>query len=175
MKLFDNKGNLFGRLNVIDFFLVIFIVMSFSLLAVSYRGFNMREHRSEGVIRPETVKIKLECLLVPDEIASAIKVGDKDVRRTKDFSAVVESVDLSRPRIYMERTMTGLSKLEAVNIERYKNLVLTLKIEAQKRADEYYYIGQYLKINNKLNFVTPLYEVEGRIVAVQLLGRNVSE
>lgn len=154
MKLIDKKGRIFGKVNIIDFFLVAFIVSSFVLLAVSYGRFGSRRHAPEETYEKAALLIKIAVPLELEAAAKHISVGEKDIQSGSDYWLVVEDKQIMRPS-------------DGVVDRAY--LVLTLRARVQKRANEYSYKGQLLKVNNILAIATPLYEAHAPIVDIKVI------
>jgi hypothetical protein len=167
-KFIDSKGNIFGRINIIDLFLVIFIIASFSLLALSYNKFNTRASGANDIISKSNITVRIEGVLIPEDVVKAIAVGDKDLRNTADYWAVVKDVEIVKPRTYLARSTGNIMKLESLDIDARRDIVVTLQIQAMKRAGEYVFGEQVMKLSKDFTFITSLYNISGRIIGMDV-------
>jgi hypothetical protein len=169
MRLIDKKGNVLGRINLVDLALVVFIIASLVALAVSYKNFNKRNY-TENLIQKEVLIVKIECLTVPEDVADAVSIGDRDWRSDKDYWAVTDAVGLLLPRQYAERSGKDTLKIKDLGIGKCMDMILTLKMRVKKMTKEYTYNGEVIKLNGSITFATPLYNLTGRIIDVKAAG-----
>ena len=87
MKLFDEKGKVFGLVNIIDLIILLLIVLVGAGAAYKYT------HKSaQGEIRTVEFQVMVPC--VRPELAAAVKVGDKMVKDASYTPVAVKSVDI---------------------------------------------------------------------------------
>ncbi|KJS14535.1 MAG: hypothetical protein VR69_17615 [Peptococcaceae bacterium BRH_c4b] len=87
MKLIDEKGKVFGLVNIIDLIILLLIVLVGAGAAYKYT------HKSaQGEIRTVEFQVMVPC--VRPELAAAVKVGDKMVKDAIYTPVAVKSVDI---------------------------------------------------------------------------------
>ncbi len=92
MKIIDNKGKLFGFVNVVDLVVVVLVVAIAG--GVVYRATSHRVNAGESVVSSEKkeIYVTLSAALVVPEVAKSLKPGDKLVANNRFTNAEVVSV-----------------------------------------------------------------------------------
>ena len=139
-KLIDNNGKLFGKINLLDFFVLLILVIA--LVGGCYKLFFV----DNSVYVPEYQhgQITLRLASMPEERVQAIKVGDlirvpkiQDLGKIKDINVVnrMDSVSSSDGSVYV--------------VENPMQYEVTVVIETDELyfRDDFYYIGNNYKIN----------------------------
>lgn len=182
MKIIDEKGRLFGKINVIDF-LVIFIL--FCLVPMFYFGYKILTKKTI-VITPELeeviLKVKFTNLL--PKITETVKDGDEQVEFREEMLeskkvvrrivvAKIEKILSNEPAEYItlkeDRTTWGFAQHP-----KNRDLVLEIKVlckqkdvlHKQKDSDLVSSKNVPLKIGLQFNFSTYLYSISGTIIEI---------
>ncbi len=72
MKIIDEKGRIFGKINVIDFSVVLFLVFLMPMFYFGYKILNTKK----PFVEKQTIQTKIKFLEVLAEVADAMKEGD---------------------------------------------------------------------------------------------------
>ena len=125
MKLIDEKGRLFGKVNVID--LIVFVIIIGIVGAVGYRLTSSRVNANGG--NPVTAKdqycyVTLYSSLVVPEISQSLNVGDKLVANSQYTDAEIVSIE-EKPAAYVATNSDGEAVLSEHPI--WKDLTVVVK------------------------------------------------
>ncbi|MDO8524882.1 MAG: DUF4330 domain-containing protein, partial [Candidatus Omnitrophota bacterium] len=71
MKIIDAKGRLFGRINIIDFTVILLLI---SFVSALYIGYKFSLKHSETAIRPLSIQVRF--LEVMPELINVVKPGN---------------------------------------------------------------------------------------------------
>ena len=129
MKLIDEKGKLFGKVNVVD--LIVIIIIAGIVGAVGYRLTSSRVNVGGG--NPVTTEDKycyvtLYSPLVVPEISQQLNVGDKLVANSKYTDAEIVSID-EKPAAYVSTNSDGEAVLSEHPIWKDVTVVVKEKID----------------------------------------------
>lgn len=136
MRIIDSKGRLFGKINIIDFFLLVFVLLII-ILGMKF-------------LKPkEKVEISLQMELSNQSayIAKNINVGD-----------IILEDDEKAGEI------TGLTFLPASGTN--KNIIISLKLFADSKNNKLFFNNQMLKIGNELSIELKDVIIEGVILHI---------
>lgn len=161
MKIIDEKGRLFGRVNVIDFLVVLFFFFLLPAFYFGYKAFSKRMPSAE--IEKEGVEIVIPCNLikVTPEIVKLIKVGDKSFDPKGRAQGEVIWIGEVKPYIYeffIDRKDS--SNTLVVEDKGLKEVPVKLKIKAEIRDASLYYADKHIISGMPFDFKTTEYEVE---------------
>jgi hypothetical protein len=125
MKLIDEKGRLFGKVNVVD--LIVLVIIVGIVGAVGYRLTSSRVNANGGnpVSTPEQYcYVTLYSSLVVPEISQSLNVGDKLVANSKYTDAEIVSID-EKPAAYVATNADGEAVLSEHPI--WKDITVVVK------------------------------------------------
>lgn len=162
MKIIDERGRLFGKINIIDFLTLLFL---FSLVPMFYFGYRIAKIKSpEEAIGKQWIEMEFPCLLrgVDPEALNLIKAGDRQLDADgKQIGEVVE-VGEARPHQYKIIFFPSggrdyLIKEDKVLKEVPVKLRLTMEIKDDNRI---FYNGQPVAYDLPFDFDTGKYLVK---------------
>ncbi len=171
MRIIDGKGRLFGKINVIDFLVIIFLLGLTPIFYFGYKIFIKKPSvvsspaavvAEQKVIAPKKDMIELELVfdlikLSPDT-AKLISVGDKEIDR--DGQVIGEIINLKKLGPYEHEFEIGnglkLFKEDYV----FKHVLATMRIKAELRQNNIYYKDEQIVKNGAIDFVTDKYKIE---------------
>ncbi|MFH1492241.1 MAG: DUF4330 family protein [Candidatus Omnitrophota bacterium] len=153
MKILDEKGKLFGKINVIDFSVIFLLIF---LLPISYFAYKVytKEYKMWG----ESVEADFHCLFVmlEPEVAKSLSVGDAEFDKDGKPIAQIISLEEIKPYFYEIK----LSEEEAITIKdsNLKQISAKLRLRAETRLDgNLYYKNSRLFSNPFFEFNTDKY------------------
>lgn len=162
MKIIDEKGKLFGKINIIDFLAVLFLL---SLLPMFYFGYRLSRIKPPEVeIRRELIEIELPCVMrkIPPETLKLIKVGDAQI--DDKGKKIGEIINLGKPVPYNYRipffptsSRDYLIKEDGVLKEVPATLRLIMEV---KENNKIFYNQQPVFYEAPFDFTTAKYSVE---------------
>lgn len=125
MKLIDEKGRLFGKVNIVD--LIVLIIIIGIIAAVGYRLLSSRVNANGGnpVSTPDQYcYVTLYSSLVVPEISQSLNVGDKLVANSQYTDAEIVSIE-EKPAAYVATNSDGEAVLSEHPI--WKDLTVVVK------------------------------------------------
>jgi len=158
MVLIDAKGRIFGKINVIDFMLILFL---FFLMPTFYFGYRVFTKKAVPQIN-EMVEIEIDCNLIKinDEALELIKEGDKSLE-VSDQSGEITWLGKSRPYEYIfQLDKTGHKNPVITSVPFLKMLPAKIKLKAEVRGDSLYYNGEQIFYGLPFLFQTVNYSVK---------------
>ncbi|MEK6715233.1 MAG: DUF4330 family protein [Candidatus Omnitrophota bacterium] len=155
MKIIDEKGRLFGKVNVIDFLAMLLLL---SILPVFYFGYKIANQKP--IAPPKTfTEVELYCRFIKlaPSVAEMISVGDKEFDEKGDVTA--EIIELGKIELYVYELDIGAGeRLVKEDLDK-KQVSARLKLKAELREDKLYYKNKPIAISLPLDFKTNKYEV----------------
>ena len=175
MKIIDEKGRLLGKINAIDFLVIIFFLSFAPMFYFGYKNLHKKPEaqitKNVEVPKKEFIETKLNFVFkkINPQVLSFISVGDKDIGKDKEI--VGEILGLGEFRPYNYEVVVGSSKKVIVDSV-YKDLPVTLRIKAELRQNSLYYNDRQINDNSTIDFVTDKYKVEALYVSTLVEGNN---
>jgi len=156
--IIDEKGKLFGKVNIIDF-LVIMIL--FFLIPMFYFVYKIKNIKVEEP-KKEIIEIELPCSLIklPPETLKLIALGDKEVDIRGNQIAEISSIGESKvyqykfylypnnPRDFIMKETEGLYEIP-----------VKLKLNVEVKDNNLYYKDKRIMFDTPFNFQTDKYKV----------------
>ena len=178
MKIIDEKGRFLGKINVIDFLVIIFFLSLTPMFYYGYKIFHMKPvNRAEQNVEAQKNKfIETELGFIFKKInpqgLSLISVGDKEIG--KDRGILGEILSLGGVKPYSYEVVIGTTK-KAIADSLLKDLSVTLKIKAEVRQNNLYYKDSLISDNSTIDFVTDKYKVEALYAPALVENNNHTE
>ena len=175
MKIIDEKGKLFGKINVIDFLVILFLIFLTPMFYFGYKIFNKKPPApvTENVEAQKKEFIEIELSFVFKKInpqaLSLISAGDKEIGKDKEIMGEILSLGEIRP--YSYEISIGSSKKTIIDSV-FKDLPATLKIKAEVNGNNLYYEGKQISDNSAIDFVTDKYKLEAFYMPNLIEGNN---
>jgi len=153
MKIIDERGSLFGKINIIDLFVVILIL---SVIPMVMWGNRLASHPES--LPKETIEVKIKLNAIIPELAEVIKEGDVEEDKSGIVGRIVKIISNEPQKI--------LSMGE--NIESgYREIRLLLELSCVVGEGTIKYGNNVLRIGAGLTFTTDIYTVGGVIVGIE--------
>ncbi len=160
MAVIDEKGRLFGKINLIDLSVVIFVLL---IMPMFYFGYKLYVKGSianpvEGEIE-EFIDIEIPCNIVKvnSDILKLIKIGDKEL--DKNGNIIGEILWLGDYRPYQYSLDLNPSQTYKKDSPLFTNIPALIRIKTSVKDDKLYYKGKLIAIESFFNFVTDKYSV----------------
>lgn len=147
MKLIDEKGRLFGLINLIDFFVVIFLL---AMIPSLFLGYKLLFPKKVAPLGSDIKEIELRCQFInlnPD-VAKMISVGDKEVN---DNGLVIGEI------VWLGE---GMPSAQGQALEERPT---KLRLKAQFKDINLYYKDRALDYNAKIVFNTKEYNATAMV------------
>ncbi len=171
MKIIDDKGRLFGKINVIDFLVILFLLC---FIPMFYFGYKIAVKKPTVVVeKKETIEKEIYCKFVKlePEILKSIAVGDREFDR--DGLAVGEIIWLGEARPFQYKFDIGGGKIEFKEATILKDLPVRLKLKVSIKGNSLYYgdNDKQVMINSPFEFKTDKYKVSA-IPDIEKTGKS---
>lgn len=158
MKFIDSQGRLFGRINVIDFTVIIFLFCLMPIFYFGYRIFQKKYIKVSTVsLREKTVEMGFNLIEVPLEIAKLISAGDREFDKTGAVRGEVVWVGKMRPYKYMFDV--GCPNPIIREDPNLWEVPVRLRIRVEVRFNAIYYNDKQVVISAPFYFITDKYTV----------------
>ena len=160
MRVIDDKGRIFGRINVIDFAIVAFALMFIPMAYFGYKAFRAGYGPGQRWVEVEAKFSELE-----PELAAVIIKGDvADDIFNKKCGEVLEIKETKPSEVALlvdNRSMAILSHPYK------KDVRVLLNILCAKKAGILFYNESPVRIGGMLDFSTDLYTVNGKVLSIK--------
>lgn len=163
MKIIDEKGRLFGKINVID---LLIIVVVFALAAATFIKFRTSDsYMSKDTIIEYTLLVENIRTPTVDAINEK-KDGILDYETKKEIGDIVDA------------EISGASELEMLNNGKYKeveykdkyDLLLTIQTKGTETADNYYTAsGKKLVVGDTITIYNEYASTTGKVKSIKVM------
>ena len=165
MKIIDEKGRLFGKINVIDFLVILFLIFLTPMFYFGYKIFNKKPLAPAPVTenieaqKKEFIETELSFVFkkINPQALSLISAGDKEIGKDKDIMGEILSLGEIKP--YSYEVAIGSVKKTIVD-SGFKDLPVTLRVKAEVRQNNLYYKDKQITDNSSIDFMTYKYKLE---------------
>ncbi len=159
MKLIDEKGRLFGKINIIDFLVILLL---FCLIPMFYFGYKLYTKRKAEVaprVSEVWTDVEVYCRLskLNPQTVKVISVGDKEIDGDNNTAAEILWLGKSEP--YKNRFDLGGGQL-IIEDNVLKEIPARLRLHVENRFNSLYYKEAALQFNTPFNFKSDKYEIE---------------
>jgi len=166
MKIIDEKGRLFGKINIVDFFIIVLIVILIPVFAVTYQVMQKTPRR----VPFKWVKVEAVTFTMP-EFAAHFKEGDI----SRDGYGNVDSKLLKiikKDDIYATRLKSAIiNKNKDARYEHIAPVFLKFELLCTKSAkgEKWYYRRRSLVVSLKDDFVfeTDQYSINCYVIKIE--------
>lgn len=150
MKIIDEKGRLFGTVNVIDFFVSVITILS---LLIVYSGYKALTHKD--TVPGQWMEVRVKFPEVDFDFAKVAKSGDEEKDSSgRTIGRFLSVVDV-RP---------SLAIINGKNDPSKKDAVADLEILCTEKMSKLYYKNSVVKIGNQITFSPKFYNMVGTII-----------
>ncbi len=163
MKIIDEKGRLFGKINLLDLVVVLFVVVIIGFIGSKL----VSNPESYAVSQGDNVKkmyVTVKCQLVTDSFANSIQPGDKLLAQNAYTGGEVYSIDSIEPAEY-----TGVDDKGQVVISKHpylKDVTVTLVTDQNIESPVLKVNGQEARVGVKIFFKTQKVESSSLIMDI---------
>jgi len=154
MRIIDERGKLFGKVNVIDFLVIVFL---FCLMPMFYFGYKLMTKKPVAPMKKESFVIEANChfIKLQPELLQLILVDDKEL----DAHGEVIGEIISLGEIVPYKYTIDIGKGQKITQEHanFKQIKAKIKLKVEARNNELYYKGNIIKIDLPFKFETDKY------------------
>jgi hypothetical protein len=177
MKLIDEKARLFGKINVIDLLVVVFLIslipMIYAVHKLPNKIANIRPPKAELPWQPKGFTVTVNSIFgrLRPEILKKISVSDKDF--DSDGKLVAEIVKIGQPAAYTYGFMVGTTMELVRKDPELLQIPVTLKLYPVVINKNIYYKGRQILADGNLDFSTKQYSVA--VEKINFVNDNYNE
>lgn len=124
MKLIDDKGKLFGKVNIVDLLVVLIIVAIIGAVGYRFLSPDVNNEGTTPLSEDEYCYVTLYCNQMVPEMSSSIEIGDKLVANGKYTDAEIVAVG-EKPAAYVGYNSDGVAVLSEHPL--WKDLTVVVK------------------------------------------------
>jgi len=151
MKFIDDKGRLFGKINIIDAAIIILL----TAIVIIYAGLIKKTTSIDDFYKIKSVVVKVYVKSAPIKILKIAKIGDQSIDTKVGFHGVLEKI-------------TDRKKEENLSDESMEitDLIVELRLNVYKVGDLLLYKKSPIKLGRWVNFETDNYRLQGEILEI---------
>ncbi len=162
MTLIDEKGRLFGKINIIDFLLILFL---FVIIPISWSAYKILKKPQAVILKPkEYIEVEMSCSFIKltPKIAKLIRGGDKELDANGEIVGEITWLGETKPYCY--KFLMSTDARDPILLKENLNLLelpvkLRLKMEVRNQ-NWLYYQDQQVLYNSSFDFKTMKYTVQ---------------
>ena len=149
MKVIDEKGRVFGKVNIFDLFVLLALILFVG--AIGYKMSNDRK-QSQGIISGKTYVVTVKCAAMPDTFAEALSKDDRIFYDNIGFTNAKIVKAEEKPAVITVQTSDG-QLVEAVD-PNLKDVYVELEVYDNPNDDDIK-VGRYaVAVGGKLSVKT---------------------
>lgn len=160
MKIIDEKGKLFGLVNIVDLLVLVAV-----LLVIGGAAYKFKAHDSGGEGATKTVSVTVLAPALRPEMLTNIKVGDKMVSGTSYTDVAIKDIKI-KPA-FMVTTDSAGRRVEATD-PYLKDLIVTVEGKTVISGGTINLGGQEIRSNKDFYIKSLDYEFKGMILDVAI-------
>ncbi len=158
--IIDSDGRLFGKINIIDLALLLFIVI---VVVVGIRFFLNSTIENEE----EVIEIEVKVSNRKDWFADAITRGDREIVGDKVTVVITEKeVDPVKLCVVGGNGINKINSTLFYEMSDVNDVTLKVKVLAEKRGDGMYFKGEEMKIGQKITISLNHIDIKGVVTKI---------
>ena len=155
MKIIDNRGGLFGKINIIDFLVILFLFSLLPMFFFSWKAFKLRRAAyDEAFVEMEVYSCFMK---MKPELTKIISVGDKESNEEGEVIGEIVSLGASMP--YKHKYDIGKGQVLTKEDSILKQIDAKLKLKLRAEQERLYYKNYEIKIGSTFEFKTEKYRL----------------
>ncbi|MEK6590249.1 MAG: DUF4330 domain-containing protein, partial [Nitrospinota bacterium] len=162
MKLIDEKGRLFGKVNVIDLLVILFIISLTPMIYYGYKIFNVPPPPPPSSLQNYQTKIQVFILFknLPDKIVKKITVNDRELDGNGKVIAEIVGIEKIEPNTLL---IGGGQKEHNMIIDNTRSQVLVKMLISANAItnNQLLYKGEVISEGKMITFKADKYTIEG--------------
>lgn len=155
MKIIDEKGRLFGKINVIDFLVILFLL---TLMPMFYFGYKIFQKKPVEPKVYTEIEINCKFIKVKPEVFKLIAIGDKEI--DNEGRQIGEIIWIGKPQPFNNIFVIGSEEKIIIEDPVLKQLPVKLKLTAEVKDSNVYYNDQQITVNLPFKFKSNKYIVQ---------------
>lgn len=164
--IIDNKGRIFGKINIIDFLVVLFILVLVPLFFIGNKILSAKKVEVVAEETPLTVEVRFSKIM--PELANVLQEGDLQRNEMGNIVGKLVKIVSNEPTKIQLIELSGYSgnKFDISDSD-CREIKALFELICVKRSGNFIYGGHIIKIGNQVSFSTDLYSIQGVITGVK--------
>ncbi|MFA5089569.1 MAG: DUF4330 family protein [Candidatus Omnitrophota bacterium] len=171
MKIIDEKGRFFGKINVIDLLVIIFLVSLTPMFYYGYKIFIKPPVVKEAVEPPKNKTVievpekyfmdrkeRFDLINLAPDIAEMVAIGDTE--KDKDGEVIAEIIDVGKPLPQVYELDMGAGKKIPMEDLRLNHIPVVLQLKAEKKGNNLFYKDKQISVSSPIDFIADKYKAE---------------
>lgn len=156
MRIIDEKGRLFGRINIIDFLVIVFLC---SLLPMFYYSYKLLSAKKPAPPPKEYLEMEISCnfIKISPSTLALISVGDQEQDAQGKSTGRIIWMGEPKPNSY--KVDLGEGEIRIVNDPLLKELPVKIVLRVERRENKIYSKDRAIQIGTLFGFSTNKYSV----------------
>lgn len=169
-KIIDEKGKIFGKLNVVDLLVTFVIIGVVAVVAIRLTSSNRNVEGQSPIDSKKEIYVTLYGNSIVPEAATTLKVGDKLVANNVFTDAEIVSIDV-KPSAYVGVDSEGKAVLSEHPI--WKDITVVIKDKVNSSSPILKAGTQEVRVNYNFILKTQQFEANCKIRGIEL--KDISE
>lgn len=172
MKMIDEKGRLFGKINIIDFIIILFLLFFIPMSYFAYRIYNKVISIQRTPEQYSEIEKYIRLVIAEPGILKLINVGDKEIN--SGGVTIGEIVWLGKSRPVQHRFDLGAGEIFLKEDPQLKEAMAKLKLKVVIKEGALFYKEKRIMNGQPIEFKTEKYTVEAFPDSEESLLKSVS-
>lgn len=155
MKIIDEKGRLFGKINIIDFIIIFMLIAIIPMFYLGYKIFGKKSQVEIGQYIEQVINCNL--IKLSPAVAKLISVGDLILDEKGDVAGQILWVSEIGP--YQFTVDLGENKKRIIRDAFFKQTHVKIKLKSYIKGNSMYFNGYKLNYNETFTLKTDKYSV----------------
>ncbi|MDD5270716.1 MAG: DUF4330 domain-containing protein [Candidatus Omnitrophica bacterium] len=162
MKMIDEKGRIFGKVNIIDF---IFVVLLLSMIPVFYYGNRLTEVKKPAEKKYEKVIAEIMFLKIMPELASVLKEGDINKGAGGKAAGVLKRIISSENNRFA--ALGNNDQVVIMEDPTTRDIRASFELNCTNNNGALDFEGYSVRIGSNIVFKTDFYSMQGIVVKIE--------
>jgi len=160
--MIDEKGRIFGKVNIIDF---IFVVLLLSVIPVFYYGNRLTAMKKPVEKKYEKVIAEIKFLKIIPELASVLKEGDIDKDAGGNAAGVLKRIISSENSRFA--ALGNNDQVVIMEDPTVRDIQASFELNCVNDNGDLNFEGYPVKIGSNIVFTTDFYSMQGIVVKME--------
>lgn len=164
MKFMDSDGRIFGKVNIIDLLVIVFLLC---FLPLAFHAYNEWVNKSDV---KEPLKVTVRFNNVGPELSEMIKKGDVEVDlKDNVIGKITEVISVKPPELLPISNILTPDKVNVTGTYQplNRNVTVAMELLCKKRSRHFYYKDSIVKMGPPIIFSSDMYELSGEVIGME--------
>ncbi len=164
MKIVDEKGMIFGKINVVDFIVILFLLFLTPTIYFGQKMLGSKKPQKEEI----AIQVGVKFLNVLVELADVMKEGDvKKDSAGRVVGTLTKIVSRESPAIFSLSVKDSQFVMSPDTYSQSRDIIAELNLKCREQDGALYFDTYVIKIGSPILFSTDLYDIQGTIISIK--------